>query len=692
MPAPRVLALFLLALPSFAMPAADPQKPAPDPQTQAGAAPAAVSERVTVDYVEVPVNVVDRSGNPIRGLTKANFEIYDNKKRVDLSSFETIDFTSEESLLRNAKSPAAHRVFLLVFDLGYSGPKSLERAQEAARTFVSKNVQRGDVVAVATIDSRRGYKIISNFTSDRGATLAAIRNPETFRAADPLQLAATAAWDKRQVDTDAAYHQGARDQVFNEAQQAMTGMEESQRQEAERHRVYTEIIWLSQLAASLRTVRGRKQIVLLSEGFDPRLISGRSAKDKNQEYEEAAAIMEGTWYMGATARQLDMDQRYGSNNSLTSLQVLAQAFTGSDVTLNAIDIQGVRAQISTSRGDLQSSNDGLYLLANPTGGTVFQNSNDLSDNFARMLHQQELVYVLGFQTSVTNPGKLHDLKVSLVGVPAGARAMHRLGYFEGGTKYTPTERTINTADVIIRDIPQDAVHLAALAVPFPATGEKASVPVVLEINGADLLKNATGNDIAAELFLYAFDEKGAVTDRLYDRLALDAAKSGDKLRENGVKYIASLSLPPGRYAVKSLVRIAGSDKMGFARNDINVPKAGEVALLPPFVLDDPRSWLLVEGGKGMAYPFAVNGEPFVPSVTGRIGAGAVRKVAVFVQNAQPEDLTWETTPEATLLAQVKSSDATKLVMQIDAQATRFGVTVRKAEAVLQASTAIGTRR
>ena len=231
-------------------------------------------------------------------------------------------------------------------------------------------------------------------------------------------------------------------------------------------------------------------------------------------------------------------------------------------------------------------------------------------------------------------------------------------------------------------------RLVALPVPFPAIGEKASVPVVLEINGADLLKNANGDDIAAEVFLYAFDEGGRGVDRIFDRLALGVKTSGEKLRENGVKYISNLSLPPGNYAVKTLVRIAGSDKMGFSRNDIRVPKAGEVVLLPLFVLDDPKSWLLVDGRKGMTYPFAVNGEPFLPSVTGRIAPDAVRKVAVFVENAQPEDLTWETTPRSTLLAQVKSSDSTKLVLQVDQPAGDFGVTVRKAGAVLRARATI----
>lgn len=646
------------------------------------------SEVLTIDVVEVPVNIVDRAGNPVRGLTKENFEVYVDKKKIDLQTMETIDFASPESRSRYAGSPAAHRSFLLVFDLGYSSPRSMQRAQDAARAFVEKSVQTGDLVGVATIDDKRGYKILSNFTSDRGATQAAIGNPKEFHAFDPLQLSAQAGLDKAGIEEQLAYATGRAAEILEiEADEA--NLEETSRQNIERQRVQREIDLLSQLAASLRNVRGRKEIVLLSEGFDPRLIQGRSAKDLNQENEAAKMISEGTWYMDG--KMLDMDRRYGSNTEMSSLQVLQQAFTGSDVTLNAVDILGVRGQVSTSRGELASTNDGLFLLANPTGGTLFENSNDLSDDFTRMLHQQEFVYVLAFQSTVKNPGKLHDLKVKVTGLPAGTRVLSRQGYFEGGTRYTSAERSLNTADVIVRDIPQDAVHIASLAVPFPATAanDKAAVPLVLEINGADLLKNAVGNDIAAELFVYAFDEQGAVRDRIYDRLALDVAQTGDQLRPNGVKYIASLSLMPGKYAIKTVVRIAGSDKMGFVRTDIEVPKPGEMALLAPFVLDDPKLWVVIPGGKsGAPYPFHVNGEPFVPSVTGHVASNQVRKFAVFVENAQPEELTWETSPEATLLAQVKGTDATKLILQLDVKpetSSRFGVTVHKAGVVMRAS-------
>src|SRR5213593_959473 len=53
---------------------------------------AQVRETVNVNVVEVPVTVVDSSGNPIRGLTKANFELLDQGKKRDITSFDKIDF------------------------------------------------------------------------------------------------------------------------------------------------------------------------------------------------------------------------------------------------------------------------------------------------------------------------------------------------------------------------------------------------------------------------------------------------------------------------------------------------------------------------------------------------------------------------------------------------------------------------
>jgi hypothetical protein len=59
----RALLVGVLALPLLA--AASP------------AAPPRFEETTQVVAVEVPVNVVDREGHPVRGLTAADFEVFD---------------------------------------------------------------------------------------------------------------------------------------------------------------------------------------------------------------------------------------------------------------------------------------------------------------------------------------------------------------------------------------------------------------------------------------------------------------------------------------------------------------------------------------------------------------------------------------------------------------------------------------
>ncbi|HXU34393.1 MAG TPA: hypothetical protein VN851_27785, partial [Thermoanaerobaculia bacterium] len=47
-------------------------------------------ERTDVVAVEIPLQVV-RDGEPVRGLTRADFAIYDGKKKQEITGFEVID-------------------------------------------------------------------------------------------------------------------------------------------------------------------------------------------------------------------------------------------------------------------------------------------------------------------------------------------------------------------------------------------------------------------------------------------------------------------------------------------------------------------------------------------------------------------------------------------------------------------------
>lgn len=635
-------------------------------------------ETVNVNVIEVPVSVVDASGNPVRGLTAANFELYDGGKKQAITSFDKIDFGSAETVSAiSPMNPAARRSFLLLFDLGFSSPKALVRAQEAARNFVKTAVQPRDLVGVGTIDNGRGFRLLTALTSDRDLVESAIADPGAFRGNDPLQIAnktSVAEPDNSGKTPGTGSGEGRGDMADAEMKETQRQMAHSGEQYL-RARIEQQVDYLGQLAKTLRAVPGRKQVILLSEGFDAKYLQGRDARETVAATRENEAVMNGQYW------QVDSDARYGSTSSLSMLDRMAQSFRASDVVLHAIDIQGVRVQNDVASGSNLNSNAGLFTISRPTGGEVFQNSNDLKNNFQRMLRAQEVVYVLAFQAPASNTGKFHDLKVKLVNAPG--RVNYRAGYYENGGE-TSTERALTTAEIIVNDIPQNDVRMAAFAAPFPTSSGNWQVPVILDINGGDLAKQARGSMAAAEIFVYAFDAEGIVRDRLYQRLTLDLKKIGDRVKNGGVRYYGTLMLPPGDYAIKSLVRAGEPDRKnasdnerrGYARTNIVVAKRGDVAVLPPIPIDEQPKSVLVRGaerGIAEAYPFELNGQNFIPSAT------ASNKVALVVYGAAPNELTWETTPKTKLLGTIPVAGGTKLVLQLDdpAKASSLQVTVHK---------------
>lgn len=643
---------------------------------------------INVHVVELPVSVLDASGNPVRGLTAANFALYDEKKKQSITSFDSIDFAADAPASAiSPMNPAARRSFVLLFDLGFTAPRSMSRAHEAARRFVNESVGPRDLVAVATVDPDRGYRFITAFTTDRQLVASAIANPANFRGTDPLQLAnQTVIWSG-----PAGYESPGQAPVIENfgmgaaADQAIRDVADStkaQYEAAARQRIEREIDSMGNLARSLRMVPGRKQVILLSEGFDARFLQGFDARGSKEQTKMQTQLISGN------QEKIDTDKMYGNSAALSRVQRMADNFRAADVVLHAIDVQGVRVQNNLDEGAIINSNGGLFLVSRPTGGEVFANSNDLHTDFERLLRQQEVVYVLGFHTSDYAPGTFHNVSVKLVNAPQGMRAVHPAGYYERG-RVNSVERALTNAQIIINDLPQTDLRVNVLATAFPpAAGKPAQVPVIIDINGADLMRE-TGTIIGgADVFIYAFDTAGIVRDRLYDRVTIEVAKVGEKVRTTGIRYYGTLMLPPGSYAVKALVRTGDPDrgaseaieKRGYARVNINVPSEGQIAILPPIPIDEDGKWLLVRGNRGdnTGYPFEYGGRTFSPTATADMTAGP-RKVALFIFGARPADLSFETRPRTTVLGVTESNGATKAILQIDAAdgATALDVTVFK---------------
>lgn len=628
--------------------------------------------------VEVPVTVVDRSGNPVRGLKAANFEIFDRGAKRAIMSFETIDFESEAVRSLSPLNPAARRNFILLFDLSFSSPIGRSKAQEAARKFIARGMGRRDLAAVATIDVDRGFRMVTALTTDRNLLGAAITNPRTFVSADPLRIAGSTVYETTAPDALSRADVNAVDDVAADIARG----EKKLNDQYNRTRIERQLQLLANLGRTLRVLPGRKQIIFFTEGFDPRLVRGRDARATTDEQDDTAQTMSGNVW------RVDTDARYGSSMTMTLLDEMGRALRGSDVVLHAVDIQGVRVQ-NDENGSRINSNDALHLLSSTTGGEVFKNSNDVNDDLEKMLRAQNVVYVLSFRAPASNDGKFHELTVRVNGA-AGAHVFHRAGYYETGAE-SALERSLTNAEIVLNDIVQNDIRVSALAAPFPAIDGSAQVPLVIDIAAGGIVRDATKNDAVAEVYIYAFDDQGVVRDRSYQRLTIDISRMAGR---NGIKYFSTLKLPPGKYAVKTLVRIAGTERKGFVRTDIEVPAADDVAVLPPMFLDDPSSWVVVRGtshDEAASYPFHFNGEPFMPSAGAAVRNGQTRRVALFVFNVEPDELAWESAAAdahgahpaaASIVNRLKGRDVMKLLFDyapsdLQPGPASFDVTVHK---------------
>lgn len=143
------------------------------------------SERVDVNVVLVDATVTDRSGNQILGLGPDDFIIEEDGVE---QTIESADYFTNRRLLDGRERDAAFKVqrvreerYFILFFQKIPAPElysELMNAKRAAESWVRKELQPADRVAVVGFDSR--LKIYSDFTSDRNMLLKALDSAVQF--------------------------------------------------------------------------------------------------------------------------------------------------------------------------------------------------------------------------------------------------------------------------------------------------------------------------------------------------------------------------------------------------------------------------------------------------------------------------------------------------------------------------------
>ena len=591
------------------------------------------AEGLTAIAVEIPVQVVDKRGAPVRGLTAESFELYEGRRKLTLTDFEVVDLDPASAAGGRSAAPLpARRHFLLLFDLSFSEPARLTRARHAARELVENRLHPSDLVAVATHGWQTGTRWVLGFTSDRRQIATAIedlglRNPMEWTL-DPLGL--------MRVERAGGRAESFTDSVFLDRLGDLDVMVERSRRGINRAHAVEMIEGYRALAERLRWVPGRKHVVLFSQGFDGQLILGTDNPRRQAQMSEAAASGQ-PWLV-------DSEERFGMTSVLDRLEDLLETFRRADASVHAIDITGILADPEDIMGRPRGE-DSLFVLADGTGGELYRNFNDAGAAMQQLLDRTSVTYLLTFQPEdLPLDGKFRSVKVRLVGGPRDLRLVHRPGYYAPMPfgEQSAEARQLAAAELVMGGEVGGPIPVSALAAPFRGSGELARVPLLVEIGGQALVSGEVDAPAAlVDLYAYAFDADRQVRDFVSQEMGLDLSSLGPALLQRGLKFVGHLELPQGRYTIRVLVRDLATGRATIEETSVVVPDpaARQPTLLPPLFPDTPPDWLLVRAHPrpgspaGGASPFLLDGRSFVPSSRPVIAPGGQAELVLMAYDA-----------------------------------------------------------
>src|ERR1043165_8442066 len=143
-----------------------------------------IVESIEVKVANVDVVVTDRTGNPVTGLTKNDFELLENGKPQTITNFYEIAPKLEPSPARATMPPSSKstppapgaatediraRRFVIMIDNYSMEPIPRDKVIAAAHKFIDANLKPTDQAAV--VAWARGNEVVTPLTNDKGAIL-----------------------------------------------------------------------------------------------------------------------------------------------------------------------------------------------------------------------------------------------------------------------------------------------------------------------------------------------------------------------------------------------------------------------------------------------------------------------------------------------------------------------------------------
>jgi VWFA-related protein len=517
-----------------------------------------VTFKVEINLVEVDAFVTDAQGNPVPGLTAADFEVLEDGKPQKISGFSLVNIPIERGdrpLFASAPiEPDVQtnrlidgRIYLIVLDDLHTDFTRTPRVKAALRQFIERNFGTNDVAAIVYTSGR--MEASQDFTSSPRLLLASVdkfigrkNRSGTLERIDEYNRRASSGQDIGTSITDPL----DMERGF-QAKSTMTS--------------------IRKLAEFIGDVHGRrKAMIFVSEGIDYNVLDVFNNSS-------ASAILDETREAIAAATRANMSIYAVDPRGLTGFDDADATFTGypngADATLNL----GPGAM----QDELRLSQDSLRVISDETGGFATLNRNDFAQAFGRITRENSTYYVLAYSpANERRDGRYRKLEVRVK--RPGLRVASRKGYVAPRGRAPAVKPATGdpiraaAAEMMASPLPVSGMRMSVTAAPYKGSAPNATVALAIELAGSDFTfveKDGIFID-RLEVSFIATDASGKTFPG--DRHAVDLTMKPDthaRLKDKGFRVVSEMNLPPGRYQLR--VAAADTAKSGSVLYDVDVP-------------------------------------------------------------------------------------------------------------------------
>jgi hypothetical protein len=331
-----------------------------------------------------------------------------------------------------------------------------------------------------------------------------------------------------------------------------------------RNRISLETI--ERLLASLRNARGRKSMILVSEGFiyDPNL----------SEFKDVVQA----------ARRANVAIYFLDTRGLGGLSVYTNAEFGP-----ALDTQDLGAAFMEN----MEASEGAESIAADSGGFTVKNTNDLSKGIQRIAVESTSYYLVGYvPQNAARDGKFRKISVKVLRKDIQVRA--RKGYYAPDDNPKAKPKKPGGPDPLLQtalDSPyeEDTLPLRMSAYVFDETllGKISTlIAADVDIRGLRFEEKDGRNLASIDLLLVAAHRESGEYFQYSHRMdmkLLPATK--EKFTKSWFPVIKDFELPPGAYQAKLVVREVGTNRVGTVIHEFEVGGVTQFRASSPVITD-----------------------------------------------------------------------------------------------------------